>query len=73
MLNVVILQGRLAADPELRHTSNGTAVASFRLAVERDYKNQSTGERGADFVSIVAWRRSVKWLRNTSLKAVWPL
>lgn len=56
MLNVVILQGRLAADPELRHTSNGTAVSSFRLAVERDYKNQSTGARGADFVSIVAWR-----------------
>lgn len=56
MLNKVILQGRLAADPDLRHTGNGTAVTTFRLAVERDYKNQSTGERGADFINVAVWR-----------------
>lgn len=56
MLNKVFLQGRLVADPDLRHTQQGTSVASFRLAVEHDFKNQSTGERGADFINIVAWR-----------------
>ena len=56
MLNKVFLQGRLVADPDLRHTQQGTSVASFRLAVEHDCKNQSTGERGADFINIVAWR-----------------
>lgn len=56
MLNKVFLQGRLVADPDLRHTQQGTSVASFRLAVEHDFKNQSTGERGVDFINIVAWR-----------------
>ena len=56
MLNKVFLQGRLVADPDLRHTQQGTSVASCRLAVEHDFKNQSTGERGADFINIVAWR-----------------
>lgn len=62
MLNTVILQGRLVTDPELRHTSNGTAVVSFRLAVERDYKNQSTSERGVDFINIVAWRNTAEFV-----------
>lgn len=56
MLNKVFLQGRLVADPELRHTQQGTPVASFRLVVDHDFKNQSTGERGVDFINIVAWR-----------------
>ena len=56
MLNNVTLQGRLVADPELRHTQNGTPVASFRLAVDRDYKSQTTGKREADFFNCVAWR-----------------
>lgn len=56
MLNKIFLQGRLVADPELRHTQQGTPVASFRLAVDHDFKNQSTGERGVDFINIVAWR-----------------
>lgn len=56
MLNRIILQGRLVADPELRHTTNGVAVASFRLAVDRDFKDKQTGERQADFISVVAWR-----------------
>ncbi|MBQ9009311.1 MAG: single-stranded DNA-binding protein [Clostridia bacterium] len=56
MLNQVTLQGRLTADPELRHTQNGTSVASFRIAVERNYKDAGTGKREADFFSCVAWR-----------------
>ena len=56
MLNKVILQGRLIADPELRHTPNGVAVATFRIAVDRDFKDKNTGERQADFINVVAWR-----------------
>ena len=55
MLNKIILMGRLTRDPELRRTQSGTAVASFTLAVDRDYKPQD-GERETDFVDIVAWR-----------------
>ena len=55
MLNRVTLQGRLVADPELRHTQNGTPVASFRLAVDRDYKGKN-GEKDTDFINCVAWR-----------------
>ena len=55
MLNKIILMGRLTRDPELRRTQSGTAVASFTLAVDRDYKAQD-GERETDFIDIVAWR-----------------
>ena len=55
MLNKIILMGRLTRDPELRHTQSGTAVASFSLAVDRDFKSQS-GDRETDFIDIVAWR-----------------
>ena len=55
MLNKIILMGRLTRDPELRRTQSGTAVASFTLAVDRDYKAQD-GERSTDFIDIVAWR-----------------
>lgn len=58
MLNKIFLQGRLVADPELRHTQSGTAVASFRMAVDRDFKNKETGEKQADFISVVAWRQT---------------
>ena len=58
MLNKVFLQGRLVADPELRHTPNGVAVASFRIAVDRDFKDRETGERKADFINVVAWRQT---------------
>ena len=61
MLNKVILQGRLIADPETRHTQNGTAVTSFRLAVDRDFKNQN-GEREADFINVVAWRNTAEFV-----------
>lgn len=58
MLNKIFLQGRLCADPELRHTQSGVAVASFRIAVDRDFKNKETGEKQADFVNCVAWRQT---------------
>jgi single-strand DNA-binding protein len=58
MLNKIFLQGRLTADPELRHTPSGVAVASFRLAVDRDFKDRETGEKKADFISVVAWRQT---------------
>lgn len=55
MLNKIIVMGRLTRDPELRRTPAGTAVASFSLAVERDFKGQN-GERETDFIDVVAWR-----------------
>ena len=58
MLNRIILMGRLTRDPELRHTQTGTAVASFTLAVDRDFKDKSTGERSTDFIDVVAWRQT---------------
>ena len=58
MLNKVFLMGRLTADPELRHTQSGVAVAPFRIAVDRDFKDRETGERKADFINIVAWRQT---------------
>ena len=61
MLNHIVLMGRLTRDPELRHTGNGLAVASFSLAVDRDYKGQS-GEKETDFVDIVAWRSTADFV-----------
>ena len=56
MLNHIVIMGRLARDPELRHTQNGTPVATFRLAVDRDFKDKNTGERVTDWIDVVAWR-----------------
>ena len=56
MLNRIIIMGRLTRDPELRHTQAGTPVASFSLAVDRDFKDKATGERATDFIDVVAWR-----------------
>ena len=55
-LNKIFLMGRLTRDPELRRTQGGTAVASFTLAVDRDFKDKQTGERQTDFIECVAWR-----------------
>lgn len=67
MLNKIFIMGRLCADPELRHTQSGTAVASFRLAVDRDFKDKDTGERKADFINVVAWRSTAEFIaRNFS-------
>ena len=58
MLNKVFIMGRLTRDPELRRTQTGTAVASFSLAVDRDFKDKTTGERTTDFIDVVAWRQT---------------
>jgi len=55
MLNKIILMGRLAREPELKRTTSGTAVTSFSLAVDRDFKSQS-GEKETDWIDCVAWR-----------------
>lgn len=56
MLNKIILHGRLTRDPELRNTQSGTPVASFTVAVDRDYASQGE-ERQTDFIDCVAWRQ----------------
>ena len=61
MLNRVVLMGRLTRDPALRRTQSGTAVASFSLAVDRDFKSQS-GEKETDFIDIVAWRNTAEFV-----------
>lgn len=61
MLNRIILMGRLTRDPELRHTQQGTAVASFSLAVDRDVKGRD-GEKATDFIDIVAWRSTAEFV-----------
>ena len=58
MLNKIIIMGRLTRDPELRRTGSGLAVASFSVAVDRDYPNKETGERETDFINCVAWRHT---------------
>ena len=63
MINNVTLVGRLTRDPELRFTSNGQAVATFNLAVNRNFTNAS-GEREADFVNCVIWRKPAETLAN---------
>ena len=60
MLNVVVLSGRLTADPELKTTANGISVCSFSIAVERRYR--SGEERQSDFINIVTWRSSAEFV-----------
>lgn len=62
-MNKVFLIGRLTRDPELRYTGNNTAVASFSIAVNRNFTNQS-GEREADFINIVVWRKQAENVKN---------
>ena len=61
MLNKIILMGRLVKDPELRRTQSGTAVTSFRIAVDRDFKSQD-GSKQADFFDVVAWRGTAEFV-----------
>ncbi|AHF11163.1 MAG: single-stranded DNA-binding protein [Dehalobacter sp. 4CP] len=63
MLNRVVLIGRLTKDPELRYTPNGVAVASFTLAVDRNYKN-SQGEKETDFIPCVVFRQLAELCAN---------
>ena len=58
MLNHIVIMGRLTRDPELRRTGSGIAVASFSLAVDRDYSPKDGGERETDFIDCVAWRQT---------------
>ena len=62
MLNHITLMGRLVRDPELRRTGNGVAVASFRIAVDRDFQSKDGGERKADFIDCVAWRQTGEFI-----------
>ncbi len=62
MLNRIIIMGRLVRDPELRHTQSGTPVASFTLAVDRDFKSKESGEKGVDFLDVVAWRSTAEFV-----------
>ena len=58
MLNHIIIMGRLTRDPELRRTGSGIAVASFTLAVDRDFGSKEGGEKETDFIDCVAWRQT---------------
>lgn len=69
MINNLTLVGRLTKDPDLKYTGNGTAVATFTLAVNRNFTNQS-GEREADFINCVIWRKPAETLANYAKKGV---
>ena len=58
MLNHITIMGRLVRDPELRRTGNGTAVANFSVAVDRDFSGKDGGEKETDFIDCVAWRNT---------------
>lgn len=62
MLNHIVIMGRLARDPELRRTQTGTPVASFRLAVERDFKDKASGERITDWIDVTAWSYTAEFV-----------
>ena len=62
MLNHIVIMGRLTRDPELRRTGSGIAVASFRVAVDRDFAPKDGGERKADFIDCVAWRQTGEFI-----------
>lgn len=67
MINRVVLVGRLTRDVELRYTQGGAAVGSFTIAVNRQFTNQQ-GEREADFINAVIWRKSAENLANFTHK-----
>ena len=58
MLNHITIMGRLTRDPELRRTGSGIAVASFTVAVDRDFSGRDGGEKETDFIDCVAWRQT---------------
>lgn len=62
MLNHIVLMGRLTRDPELRRTGTGIPVASFSLAVDRDFGKTENGDRETDFIDIVAWRGTAEFV-----------
>ena len=62
MLNHIVIMGRLTRDPELRHTQSQTPVASFTLAVDRDFGGRDGGEKQTDFIDCVAWRQTAEFV-----------
>ncbi len=62
MLNHITIMGRLTRDPELRYTQSQTPVASFTLAVDRDFGNRDGGEKQTDFIDCVAWRSTAEFV-----------
>lgn len=61
MLNKVVIMGRFTKDPELRRTGSGTAVTSFSLACDRDFKSQ-IGDKETDFIEVVAWKNTAEFV-----------
>ena len=62
MLNRIVLVGRMTRDPESKYTQSGVPVATFGIAVDRPSRNSETGEREADFINVVAWRKSAEFV-----------
>lgn len=68
MLNHIVLMGRLTRDPELRRTGSGIPVATFSLAVDRDFGKTENGDRETDFIDIVAWRGTAEFVSKYFFK-----
>ena len=64
MLNHIVIMGRLGKDPELRRTQSGVAVATFNVAVDRDFKDKATGQRATDWITCVAWRSTAEFVEK---------
>jgi single-strand DNA-binding protein len=64
MLNTITIMGRLTRDPELRRTGTGVAVASFTVAVDRDFADKQSGEKETDFIDCVAWRQTGEFVNK---------
>lgn len=64
MLNHITLMGRLTHTPELKHTASGTAYVNCSLAVERDFKDKTSGEKVTDFIDILAWSHTAEFICN---------
>ncbi len=62
MLNHIVIMGRLTRDPDLRYTQSQTPVASFTVAVDRDFASRDGGERQTDFIDVVAWRQTAEFV-----------
>ncbi len=68
MLNHIVIMGRLTRDPELRTTTSNINVASFTVAVDRDYGNRDSGEKQTDFINCVAWRSTADFMKKYFFK-----
>ena len=68
MLNHIVIMGRLTRDPELRRTGSGLPVASFTVAVDRDFGKNENGEKETDFIDCVAWRNTAEFVSKYATK-----